>query len=66
MAALKHLASECKFKDGMLAERLRDRLIAGMHDDRMLRTLFSENLADLTFDKTVQMCVAKEKAGQDT
>ena len=36
VAVLKHLASECKFGDSMRNERLRDRLVSGIRDDKML------------------------------
>ena len=49
VATLKHLASECKFSDATRAERLRDRLLSGIKDDKMLRDL-KEKLEDLTFE----------------
>lgn len=63
--ALKHLAIDCKFSDGMRNERLRDRFIAGIHNDRMLRLLLAEKLTELTFDRAVQRCVAIEQASRD-
>lgn len=59
---VKHVAAECKFKDEFRADRLRDRFIA---DDRMLRTLLSEKLATLTFDRAVEKCIAIERATKD-
>ena len=49
VATLKHLASECKFSDVTRAERLRDRLVSGIRDDKMLRDLLKEKLDDLIF-----------------
>ena len=62
---LRHLAAKCKFHDDQRNERLRDRFIAGIKDDRMLRALLGETLTDLTFDKAVQRCVAMEQASRD-
>ena len=39
VATLKHLGSECKFSDVKQAERLRDCLVSGIRDDKMLRDL---------------------------
>ena len=58
---LKHLAAKCQFSDDARNDRLRDRLIAGIRNDRMLQSLLSEKLADLTFDRAVQRCVAIER-----
>ena len=63
--ALKHLAIDCKFSDGTRNELLRDRFIADIRNDRMSRLLLAETLADLTFDKAVQRCIAIEQASRD-
>ena len=63
--ALKHLATECKFSNEMRTERLRDRLIAGIRDDKMLRVLLSKKITKLTFEGAVQQCVAIERASKD-
>ena len=63
--ALKHLAIDCKFSDGMRNERLRDRFIAGLRNERMLRPLLAEKLAELTCDRAVQRCIAIEQASRD-
>ena len=65
MKTLEHMAAKCQFSDDARNDRLRDRLIAGIRNDRMLRSLLSEKLADLTFDKAVQRCVAIEQAAKD-
>ena len=62
---LKHLAAKCLFSDDARSDRLRDRLIAGIRNDRMLRSLLNEKLADLTFDKAVQQCLAMEQSAKD-
>ena len=63
--SLKHLASKCQFRDDIRNDRLRDRLIAGIRNDRILCSLLGEQLSDLTFDKAVQRCVAIEQASKD-
>ena len=65
VAVLKHLASECKFSDSMRNERLRDRLVSGIRDDKMLRDLLKENLEDLTFERAVTKSIAHEQANKD-
>ena len=65
VATLKHLASECKFSDVTRAERLRDRLVSGIRDDKMLRDLLKEKLDDLTFEIVVSRCLAIEQAKRD-
>ena len=65
VATLKHLASECKFNDVTRAERLRDRLVSGIRDDKMLRDLLKEKLDDLTFEIAVRRCLAIEQANRD-
>ena len=65
VATLKHLASECKFSDVARAERLRDRLVSGIRDDKMLRDLLKEKLDDLTFEIAVRRCLAIEQANRD-
>ena len=54
VATLKHLASECKFSEVTRAERLRDRLVSGIRDDKMLRDLLKEKLDYLTFEIAVR------------
>ena len=63
--ALKHLATECKFSNEMRTESLRDRLIAGIRDGKMLRALLSKKITELTFEGAVQQCVAIEWASKD-
>ena len=65
VAVLKHLASECIFSDSMRNERLRDRLVSGIRDDKMLRDLLKESLQDLTFERAVTKCIAHEQANKD-
>lgn len=62
---LKYLASECKFSENMRNEHLRDRLVSGVRDDRMLYDLLKKKLNDLTFDKAVTKCLAHEQANKD-
>ena len=65
--ALKHLGSYCKFTDEMrnegIKERLRDRFIAGIRNDRVLRPLLMEKLTELSFDTAVRTAI--EQASKD-
>ena len=63
--ALKHLAIDCKLSDGMRNERLRDCLVAVIRNDRVLMPLLADKLADLTFDRAVQRCIAIEQVSRD-
>lgn len=65
VATLKHLAVDCKFTDEMRQERLRDRLVSGIKDDKMLREMLKEKLEDLSFDVAVRKCLAVEQANKD-
>lgn len=55
------MAAECRFKDDMRADRLRDRF----RDSRMLRALLGEKLAYLTFDRAAQKCIAIDQVTKD-
>ena len=63
VAALKALASTCKFVD-TLKEYLRDRLVAGIFDDATQRTLLT--IKDLTFDLAFETACAREAAAKDS
>ena len=65
IATLKHLASECKFSDVTQAERLRDRLVSGIRDHKMLRDLLREKLDYLTVEISMRRCLAIEQANRD-
>lgn len=65
VATLKHLATECKFGADMRTERLRDRLVSGIRDPKMISELLKVKLADLSFDLAVQKCLAIEQASKD-
>ena len=65
VATLKHLATECKFGEAMRTERLRDRLVSGIRDSKMITELLKVKLADLSFDLAVQKCLAIEQANKD-
>ena len=65
VTALKHLSSYCKFTDEMRNERLRDRFIADIRNDGMLRSLLAEKLTEITFDSAVKKCIAIEQASKD-
>ena len=65
VAALKHLATDCKFNDAMHLERLRDRLVSGIRDKRMMSELLKLKLEDLTFDIAVAKCIAIEQSYKD-
>ena len=44
VAVLKHLATDRKFNDAMRLERLRDRLVSGIRDKRMMSELLKLKL----------------------
>jgi len=54
VAVLKHLATDCKFNDAMRLERLRDRLVSGIRDKRIMSEL-KLKLEELTFDIAVAL-----------
>ena len=58
VATLKHLATECKFGEAVRTERLRDRLVSGIRNPKMITDLLKVKLADLTFELAVQKCLA--------
>ena len=62
---LKHLATECKFNEAMRLERLRDRLVSGIRDKRMMSELLKLKLEELTFDIAVAKCIAIEQSYND-
>ena len=49
----------------MRTERLRDRLVSGIRDSKMITELLKVKLADLSFDLAVQKCLAIEQANKD-
>ena len=65
VAALKHLATDCKFNDAMRLERLRDRLVSGIRDKRMMSELSKLKLEELTFDIAVAKCIAIAQSYKD-
>ena len=65
VATLKHLATECKFGEAMRTERLRDRLVSGIRDSKLISELLKVKLVDLSFDLAVQKCLAIEQANKD-
>ena len=50
VAVLKHLATECKLNEAMRLERIRDRLVSGIRDKKMMSELLKLKLEELTFD----------------
>ena len=65
VAVLKHLATDCKFNEAMRLERLRDRLVSGIRDKRMMSELLKLKLEELTFDIAVAKCIAIEQSYKD-
>ena len=49
VAVLKHLATDCKFNDAMRLVMLRDRLVSGIRNKRMMSELLKLKLEELTF-----------------
>ena len=65
VATFKHLVTECKFGEAMRTKRLRERLVSGIRDSKMIIELLKVKLADLSFDLAVQKCLAIEQASKD-
>lgn len=65
VAVLKHLATECKFNEMMRLERLRDRIVSGIRDKKMMSELLKLKLEELTFDIAVAKCIAIEQSYKD-
>ena len=65
VAVLKHHATECKFSESMRLERLRDRIVSGIRDKRMMSELLKLKLEELTFDVAVTKCIAIEQSYKD-
>ena len=65
VAVLKHLATDCKFNEAMRLERLRDRLVSGIRDKKMMSELLKLKLEELTFDIAVAKCIAIEQSYKD-
>lgn len=63
VAALRHLTEHCKFRDDLLTEMLRDRLVCGINHEPLQHRLLSE--ADLTFKKALDIAVSMETAASD-
>ena len=61
---IKHLSEKCKFGTS-LDERLRDKLVSGLCDDKLVTRLLSEG-DSLTFDKAVDICLTLEQNRKDT
>ena len=62
VTVLKHLATDCKFNVVMCMERLRDRLVSGIRDKRMMSDLLKLELEEPTFDIAVARCIAIEQS----
>ena len=65
VAILRHLAAECKFNEDMQLERLRDHLVSGIHDKKMMTELLKLKLEELTFNIAVAKCIAIEQSYKD-
>lgn len=55
MASLRHLSQHCEFSKS-IEERLCERLVRGINDERIQRRLLSE--ADLTLQKAIDIALA--------
>ncbi|XP_033993597.1 uncharacterized protein K02A2.6-like [Trematomus bernacchii] len=62
VAELRRLAQDCNYGN-TLQQRLRDRIVCGISEDRIQRRLLSE--ADLTFEKALSIAVASETANKN-
>ena len=61
---LKHLSNKCKFGDN-LNERLRDKIVSGLNNDKMVRKLLDQG-DGLTFNKACNICLQMEQGEKDT
>lgn len=61
---IRHLSEKCKFGVS-LDERLRDKLVSGLCDDKMVTRLLSEG-DSLTFAKACDICLHLEQNRKDT
>lgn len=59
-ARLRELADKCKYQADIVKELVRDRLVCGIHDDRLQRRLLAE--PDLTYDKAFELAQIHEAA----
>ena len=59
---LKKLSTECEYGDS-LNEMIRDRLVCGVNDRRIQRSLLAE--PDLTFKKAMEIAQAMEAADKN-
>lgn len=62
VAALRQLSEFCQFGDG-LNERLRDRIVEGVHNEKIQLRLLAE--PDLTYERSLQLAQAMETAEHD-
>ena len=60
---LRDLASLCEYRDSV-KELIRDRLVCGVRDDALQRTLLA--VAKLTYDKAYELAVLHESAAQNS
>lgn len=60
---LQEIASFCNFCENCIDDQYRDRIITGIHDEETVRELLTEK--DLTLDKAVSICRARENANKD-
>ena len=65
VAVLKHLATDCKFNETMRLERLRDRLVSGVRDKKMMSDLLKLKLEELTFEIAVAKYIAIVDSDKD-
>ena len=61
----KHLATDGKFHKTMRLERLKDHLVSGVRDKKMMSDLMKLKLEQLTFEITVAKCIAIEQSKKD-
>ena len=65
VAVVKHLVTDCKCNDAMRLERLRDRLVSGIRDERMMSELLKLKIEELTFDIAVAKSIAIKHSYRD-
>ena len=63
VAALRSIAEHCEYKDDILPDILRDRIVCGMRDKAVKRSLL--NKSKLTYESALDTALAAEAAAHD-
>lgn len=66
VARMRRMAADCKFSAEIRCERMRDRFVAGVRDEKILKVLLQADYEELTFDVAVTQAMALERVAADT